>query len=297
MICTEFVYGQGFGNQLACYVTTRAIAKRRGYEFGYLGQEYFGDRRYNDRGVYFMNTDLGVPVKGIERTYIEKQKRLKFNHSYHDSTIGCDVRLIDNDLINVPDNTQIMGIMQGEEYFWDYREDIKEWLRVLPEHDCTDYSNHDTCVLNVRDYEADPILYLSREYWLTAMKHVKSINPKVKFVVITENPDVAKRLLPELSDSCFHFDLAKDYSIIKNAKWLVISNSSFAYFPAFCGEAELVIAPKYWARHNVSDGYWSCGYNISRKFTYMDRSGNLQSYDEVVREFEIYKQETNIYAI
>ena len=39
MIYTEFMYGQGFGNQLAVYVTTRAIAKRNGYKFGYKGLE------------------------------------------------------------------------------------------------------------------------------------------------------------------------------------------------------------------------------------------------------------------
>jgi hypothetical protein len=58
----------------------------------------------------------------------------------------------------------------------------------------------------------------------------------------------------------------------------------------------LIIAPKYWARHNVSDGYWACGYNTSRKFTYMDRQGHLQSYNEVMREFELYKKETKIYG-
>lgn len=297
MIHTEFLYGQGFGNQLAVYVTTRAIAKRRGYEFGYAGQEYFGDRRYNDRGIYFMDIDFGVPVLPTDAVYREKETRLKFNHSYHDATIGCDVRLIDHDLINVKDNTKIMGIMQGEDYFWDYREEVKQWLKVKPEFDCLDYSDYNICVLNIRDYEGDPTLFLQRDYWLAAMAHMRSINPNMRFVVITENPEVAKRQLPELGDSCYHFDLAKDYSIVKNAKWLILSNSSFAYFPAFCSDANLIIAPKYWARHNVSDGYWACGYNISRKFTYMDRARTLQTYDEVIREFEIYKQETKIYDI
>jgi hypothetical protein len=32
-----------------------------------------------------------------------------------------------------------------------------------------------------------------------------------------------------------------------------------------------IIAPKYWARHNVSDGYWATGDSYTRGFTYMDR--------------------------
>ena len=295
MIYTQFLYGQGWGNQLPVYVTTRAIAKRNGYEFGFAGLENLGDRRYNDKGVYFMDLHMGVPVQGITSEYVEKEKRLFFNHSQHDATHGVDIRLIDQDLLNVPDNTKIMGLMQGEDYFWDYREEVKEWLKVKPEFDCMDFRSDDICVLNIRDYEADPILFLPRDYWVRAIYHMLSLNPNMQFLVITENPDMAKRLLPELAENVYHFDLAKDYSIVKNAKWLIISNSSFAYFPAFCGDAHLIIAPKYWSRHNVSDGYWSCGYNISRKFTYMDRQGKLQSYKEVVREFEIYKTESKIY--
>jgi len=296
MITTEFFMGQGFGNQLAVYVTTRATAMRNGYDFGFTGLENFGDRRYNNRGVYFMDVDLGIPVTGITDTYEEKTTRIKFNHSQHDSIHGCDVRLLDRKLMNVSDNTKILGIMQGEDYFWDYREQVKDWLKVKDEHDCRDFEDYDICVLNIRDYEGDKTLFLPREYWVNAIYKMLNINPNIQFLVITENPEMAKRLLPELSENVYHFDIAKDYSIIKNAKWLVLSNSSFAYFPAFCGNANLIIAPKYWARHNVSDGYWSCGYNMSRKFTYMDRSGNLQTYDECLREFELYKQRTNIYG-
>ena len=133
MIYTEFMYGQGFGNQLAVYVTTRAIAKRNGYKFGYKGLDNFGDRRYNDKGVYFMDIDLGNEVLAWSPTvqYTEKETRIKLDHSEHDRTHGCDIRLIDQDLLNVADNTKIMGIMQGEDYFWDYREEVKDWFSVI----------------------------------------------------------------------------------------------------------------------------------------------------------------------
>jgi hypothetical protein len=298
MIHTEFLFGQGFGNQLAVYVTTRAIALRNGYDFGFTGLENFGDRRYNDRGVYFMDIDLGKPVvEGNTGIYIEKEHRIKLNHSHHDSTIGCDIRLVDQDLLNIPDNTKIMGIMQGADYFYEYKNHIKDWLRINPDHDCRDFVDDNICVLNIRDYEADPILFLQRDYWVRAIYHMLNINPNMQFLIITENPDMAKRLLPELAENVHHFDLAKDYSIIKNARWLIISNSSFACFPSICNEeARLIIAPKYWARHNVSNGYWSCGYNMYKDFTYMDRDGKLQTYEECLRELELYKKQTKIYG-
>jgi hypothetical protein len=301
MLITEFYYGQGLGNQLAVYVTTRAVAERNGYTFGFKGLENLGDRRYNDIGLYFMDLNLGEPVDDskITNSYKEKELRLITNNSHHDSTIGVDIRLTDWDLLNVADNTKIDGVMQSEDYFYDRKEDIKNWLKLKPEYDNREFSDDNICVLNIRDYENDSALFLSREYWVRSIYHMLKINPEMTFVVITENPDMAKRLLPELANNTFHFDVGRDYATVKNAKWLVISNSSFAYFPALTNsEAKLIIAPKYWSRHNVSNGYWAMGCNLFKDFTYMDREGNLQSSTECKREFDNYiKINSKIYNI
>lgn len=299
MIVTEFYHGQGWGNQLFVYVTTRAIAADKGVDFGFTGLENFGDRRYNDKGVYFMDLDLGkeVDMTSVTNYYREKETRIKTNSSHHDATIGCDIRLFDKDLIGILDNCKIDGIMQSEDYFYHRKSEIKQWLKVKPEYDCKDFVSDNICVINFRDYRGNNELHLHRNYWTTAIYHMLSINPNMQFLVITESPEAAKEMLPELADNVYHFDLGKDYSVINNAKWLILSNSSFAYFPAFTNEnARLIIAPKYWARHNVSDGYWSCGYNIYRDFMYMDKEGKLQTYDECLREFELYKQQTKIYG-
>jgi len=294
MILTELYHGQGLGNQLHVYVTTRVIAADRGVEFGLKGIENLGDRRYNDKGLYFMDLYLGEPVDDskIIHHYQEKELRLITNNSYHDATLGCDIRLSDPDLKNVPDNCKIDGTMQSDEYIYHRKEDIKQWLKLKPEHDCKDFTDDNICVLNIRDYEGNNELFLSRDYWVRSIYHMLRINPNMQFLIITEQPEMAKRLLPELADNVYHFDVGKDYAIIKNARWLILSNSSFAYFPALTNEeARLIIAPKYWARHNVSDGYWCTGCNLYRGFVYMDREGNLQSYDECKREFELYKIE------
>ena len=48
-------------------------------------------------------------------------------------------------------------------------------------------------------------------------------------------------------------------------------------------------------RHNVSDGYWSLGYNMYPTYTYMDKEGKLFSYDECVKEFKEYCSKNNFY--
>ena len=75
--------------------------------------------------------------------------------------------------------------------------------------------------------------------------------------------------------------------MVKNAHYLILSNSSFAWFPAWLSTTlKYAIAPKYWARHNVSDGYWCLGYNLTTGWMYQDRNGKLQDYDSCKKEHD-----------
>ena len=58
MLATEFLHGQGLGNQLFAYVTTRVLARRLGYDFGIKGLRC-GRFEINNKGFYFMNLDYG----------------------------------------------------------------------------------------------------------------------------------------------------------------------------------------------------------------------------------------------
>ena len=83
---------------------------------------------------------------------------------------------------------------------------------------------------------------------------------------------------------------------IKNARYLLLSNSSFAVFPAMTSETlRYAIAPKYWARHNVSNGYWASEQNIYSFFYYMDRHGKIYSPDECRKELDQYKKASRMY--
>jgi hypothetical protein len=117
----------------------------------------------------------------------------------------------------------------------------------------------------------------------------------MEFMIITNDVKEAAKILPGIP--AYNFDLAKDYSIIKNARYLLLSNSSFAYFPAFTSTTvKYIIAPKYWARHNVSNGYWASEQNIYEGWHYQDRRGKVFSYKECVEELEQYKIKSRMYA-
>jgi len=285
MIATELLKGQGIGNQLFCYITTRSIAHDRKLDFGIKDSGWSGDKRYNNNGFYWFDLDMGKIVPPEMNVYHEKDERLKVQTCHHDMTHGCDVRGYDPDLVNVPDNTLIFGNMQDEKYFIHNKELVKQWLKVRPEYDTYDYLDQNVCVLNFRggEYIGFNELYLTRKYWIDAMNNMTRINPKMEFVVITDDISAAKNMLPEIP--AYHFTVDKDYAIIKNSKHVILSNSSFPFFAVFTSDTiENIIAPKHWARHNVSDGYWSTRQNLYTGWLYQDKGGNLQTYDECLSE-------------
>jgi hypothetical protein len=285
MIVTEIYNGQGLGNQLFCYVTTRSIALDNNFEWGIMNPHKF-------KCLDFMDIDFGKDViggsgpeggppdtlpDGINNYYVERNKTHKI--------YNCDIRDIDNEVLSIKDNTKIDGILQSEDYFLHRKDEIKKWLSVKKEKDCYDYSSDDICVINLRggEYRYFSDLYLTKKYWTDAINNMLKVNSSFRFVVITDDIQAGQSMFPEYE--ILHFDIGKDYSIIKNAHYLILSNSSFAFFPTWTSETiKMVIAPKYWARHNISDGFWSCGYNIYRDWMWMDKNGILSTYDECIKE-------------
>jgi hypothetical protein len=239
-----------------------------------------------------MDLDNGVPFDNkIERVYEEKCIRLHLNTNWHDANIGCDIRGTDWDMKNIEDDTIIMGIMQSEDYFGHRKEEIKKWLKVKEEHDTHEYTKDNLCIMNFRggEYMNSPTL-VSKRYWEKAMDNMRQVRSDMEFMVVTDDVASAKTFFPDLP--CHHFDVGKDYAVIKNAKHVILSNSTFAFFPVFTSDTiENIVAPKYWARHEQSDGYWATEQNLYKDWMWQDRDGNLQTYDECKLELETYKKE------
>lgn len=297
MLGTEFLKGQGLGNQLFCYVTARCLAIDLGYEFGCAGKSVFANNIHNCKGMYFLEVDLGGdPDVETYGKYYEREHRIIVPNSRHDVLSGCYVAGVDDQMFRLSDDTLIYGNMQDERYFFHHMEDIKEWLKVRPEYESNRFSDDNICVLNFRggEYVGGDELFLSKSYWEKAMAYMKKINDKMQFLIITDDIKSANKMLPDIP--AYHFDLAGDYVAIKNAKYLIVSNSSFACFPVFTSNTlKFLIAPKYWARHNVSDGYWASEQNIYTGWNYMDRKGHIFSAEECRRELEKYKRKSRYF--
>lgn len=291
IIATELLKGQGLGNQLFCYVTTRALAHAKGFGFSILNRDLLDC-------MYFMDIDCGEALdkESFGNICREKEDRIYLGNSRHDIEHGCYITGVDRKLLALDGTTLLYGNMQDEAYFGQYKSEIKRWLKVKPEYDCMDYSRENLCVINIRggEYTSSPELFLRRRYWLDAMKIMRQKRPDMEFMAVTDDLAAAKRILPEVE--AYHFDLAGDYTAIKNAHYLILSNSTFAFFPAFTSETvQYIIAPKYWARHNVSDGYWASEQNIYSDFVYLDRKGKLFTAKECREELDKYKAASPYY--
>lgn len=299
MIVTEIYNGQGLGNQLACYVTTRVVAADKGYDFGIMNPHKL---KCNS----FMSLDVGKPVLGGSGPEggppIELPNGIV--HYYREKTINIPDRVNTNIMLDDPaleliqDNTKLDGYFQSENRIIHRKNEIKEWLKVHADKDNYTYSSDDTCIINFRggEYVNVSEFFLPVKYWQDSVRHMLNYKPNLKFVVVTDDPYTAKRFFPD-SFLITHSNIWDDYSIIKNARYAILSNSSFPYFPIFTSDTvQYIIAPKYWGRHNVSDGYWSLGYNIYRKYNYIDREGNIFSYEQCIKEFEEYRKHSKHYA-
>lgn len=299
MIGTQIMKGQGMGNRLFCYVTARAVAADRGAEFGVPGKEILLSGLTGMNEEPFLDLWMGKDAspEDFDRVYEEKEERIYTGACRHDIVHGCYVAGADRGVTDAPDGTLLMGNLQDESYFAKYRGQLKDWMKVKPRYDSYEYTRDNLCVLNMRggEYTAEPALFLRKKYWTDAMACMKKIRKDMEFMIVTDDVEAAHKLLPGIP--AFHFPVHGDYVTVKNAKYLIISNSSFACFPAFTSEtAQKIIAPKYWARHNVSDGYWASEQNIYSGFEYLDRNGELFCAEACREELAAYRRNSMDFA-
>lgn len=298
MIVTELYNGQGLGNQLWCYFTTRIIAHEKGYDFGIMSPEKF-------KGKEFLNLDFGKEVVGgsgpeggpphtlpntINNYYIEKMTR-------HMNSM--DISKFDAGLFNIEDNTKIEGNRQSSFYVSEHKDLINSWLNISKKiDDNIDYDN--TCFVHIRggDFIGCP-MYLRGNYYKDAVDYVRKNNPNMKIKIITDDINHAKQILPgidfaggaasglEDKHKASHHSggpIWLDWLLLYNAKNVIVSASSFSFWPVYLGNVTNVIAPMYWAGYTYSDGYWSCGDSLFPDWKYLNRYGDMKTYDECLKE-------------
>lgn len=295
-----------FGNHLWNYVLCRIVAEKLGYKWG-ISPIPTHDYYNGQSQLYFMNIDYGLPVNkiGINGKGLNIYDGIP-NEYYDTSKIykNCCINMYDPNVFNVSDNTMIHMISQSEDYLIDRRQDILNWLKISDGYESA-YSkklnelninlDDNTCIINFRggEYRSISNLICRKEYWKESIKKMLSINPDMKFVIITDDSECARQYIGDYQ--CYHVDIGFDFYVINKAKYIILSNSSFGWWAAWLNDSsKLVIGPKYWSQHNVSDGYWGLGDQYVRHFMYMDRNGVLSNYEACKNEALEYYKNNNL---
>ena len=290
------------GNHMWQYAVCRTIAEKLGYEWG-INSSPTHDYHNGANQMSFMDVDFGKSIQGIIHEYHEPWKIYRHIDEVNITMFNPSLYEIEDNTLMIGHNGAKGGIYQSEDYIIDRKEDIKLWFKINNTHKL-DFDNSlgnlilddNLCVINFRggEYRNIPNVLLRREYWRDAINHMLSLNDKMSFIVITDDPQTAKRFMP-FEIPTYHISIGFDYYVVNQAKWLIISNSTFGWWPAWLNEnVNKIIAPKYWARHNVSDGYWATGDSYTRGFEYLDRDGKLYNYETCRAEAEKYYKERKI---
>lgn len=257
MICGKFHTGSGLGNQLHRMVMVRCLAMDKDFDWG---MDCIGDFKGFS---LFRNMYFGSPVEGIEDFYLEPPKVNEF---------GTDVRDYDWKGINaIKDNTFVDGEFQGYKYYEHHINNIDRWLAVEP----LEMSDR-LCIINFRggEYQYFPELFLTIDYWNTAIETMLKVRPDMHFKVVTDDVDLARIFFPKNE---IEHDIEKDWRSIRYAKYLILSNSSFAILPAWLNEdCKKTIAPWGWARHNI--GYWALEQNKMPGWDYQRLNGTYETF-------------------
>ncbi len=254
--------GSGLGNQLFRYLATRVAAEELGVDFGFVNPTGF-------KGSSFMQLDMGKPVPGTFDIEPGSGKVIAEGHGmtlFEEKKIeenGVDIRSYDPDYNFIEDNTLIDGEFQDVRYFQNYEKYLDDWLGVrylgMP---------NNLCIIGFRggEFAAIPELFLPRDYYTQAIARMKKLNPEMKFVAVTDDPETARAYLPE--EVGITHEISLDWRMIRYARYLILSNSSFYILPALLNEYAIeIIAPKYWARRN--SGQWATRQNYYSKFSYI----------------------------
>lgn len=271
ILSTEFLDGQGLGNQLWAYAATRSLSERLGFGFKLRGFERF-------KGSAFLSISEHVNIsierddctsKLIPPTYHERQ--------YYDPELKLLSTYFDEGVLNLRSSHDLKGYFQSEQYFFGDIEKLKHYFiidaKILEKNSIPS----DICVLNLRggEYKRFKDLILPQSYWQNAQKNMMELYGISKFLVVTDDYRYAKKIFPQYE--IVSGNVGDCYAVLNSAKYVVASNSSFSYFPIKTNlNSPIVIAPQYWSRFNNSYKRWAAPANFYADWLWQGADGEIQ---------------------
>jgi len=268
--------GGRIGNHLWQYAVGRTIAEYKSFDF-------YVPKHFQLGEDLFANTSTGIDRC---ETHNEFQA---CNRPGFIATCGYWQRY-DPMVWEISDHTKLSTKTgwETEKYIINNKSNIQKWFTMKnPNVDLYNQLqlNDDVCVINFRgeDFKNLPDVYVHPSFYYNSINHMKSINPKMKFIVITNDVEEGKRIFPAYP--VYHFGIKDDFDVVNNAKYLIIANSSFSWWAAWLNnKSRFTIAPKYWHRFNANNGWWAPIDIPTHGWFYADKLGKLSSSNQCFLE-------------
>jgi len=287
MIKTNFLDGQGLGNQLWVYATVRSLAKKLGMPYSIEGINSF-------KGDSFLEISLSDSIdKDFDRSYIFKEQQF-FDQELQYFATDYDARVE-----KLQENTWIEGHFQSEKYLYEFNDSLSDWIPLSDA--MKEYSQQfsETCILNIRggEYKRHKNLILPKSYWEDGMLNIQKKTSLDKFLIVTDDPSYAKALFPNIP--ILNGSVAECYAALYGANSLVVSNSSFSYFPIKTRkDSPFVIAPYQWSRFGNKYNRWAAPANLYKDWSWQDINGNIVNDEECefncMQTLNYYESEYNV---
>lgn len=290
MIIAELYNGQGLGNQLWVYAASRSIAEQLNVPFVLLGAERF-------KGKGFLKIDSEVGISALDAVEVASRAHCEgFNEAlFYDRDLDYISSGFDSRVLALSGTNKLNGLYQSEKYFFDDLERPKRYFILDDGWKAKNSVSDDTCIINLRggEYKRHKNFILPESYWKAAIENMKRIADVRKFLVVTDDVRYARVMFPGFD--VLEGEIGDCYASLYNAKYLILSNSSFAYFPVKTGgNSKLVIAPKYWARYANPMRRWASTANLYESWLWQASDGKLSTYEECRPECDATEAEYEI---
>ncbi|OHD90695.1 hypothetical protein [Sulfuricurvum sp. RIFCSPLOWO2_12_FULL_43_24] len=289
IIAARFYEGQGLGNQLWVHAVGRSIAEYLEVPFVQLNMDKF-------KGKDFLEIDEVVLFSENEQVSFDELSELPVFHEtrYYDPDLKVVSSDFDERVTHLTSSVELEGFFQSERYFFGDMDRLNRYFRLTDQWKTSVNIPDDTCILNIRggEYKRHKNLILPLEYWNHAIRNIRENTAVNRFLIVTDDVAYAKALFPEYD--ILQGGVGECYAALYNAKAIVLSNSSFGYFPTKTNPNKpYVIAPRYWARFNNAYQRWASPANLYQDWLWQDYEGRLGTYDEMRvtynRTIEYYK--------
>lgn len=280
MIIVELYDGQGLGNQLWVYFSGVGIAKKLKVPFMLLGYEKF-------KGQDFMHLHQEI---GITKSDADTQRHygswgIFRERMFYDKNLNYFSSGYDERVLLIRGVTKLEGLFQSEKYLFGYENYLQAFFKVDQKLLKRNLVSNNLCVINLRggEYKRHKNLILPDSYWKHAIENMKHKYKKTEFLVVSDDKKYASRMFPDFQ--VLDGGIGDCFAVLFNAKNLILSNSSFAYFPVKFGtQKNIVIAPRYWARHSDILGRWASPCNLYSDWLWQSPNGDLHTYKACLKE-------------